>query len=164
MAPIISNIISDMATKIDAMTDSTYNLNWGQTNEFDRAVINWRKYDATARIRPADTGEQNDDFEGGAHGCAYRNRFDLELWIDVPLTAASNNANYDILERFYLAVDDIKQCFADANVNDYYVQYDSWRPVYSDDNGDNFFPRRIIINMHTWYTQDRDDPEQAGDA
>ena len=152
-----------MATAINAMSDDEYNLNWGDTNVYDRAKVNWDKYDAHARIRPADTAEQNTDFDGGAHSEAYLNNFNFEIWVDVPLAVNSENSNYDILQRFYLAVDDLKKCFGGTNIAGYYVQYTGWNPKY-DNKGDAFFPERISVFCNTWYSQDRTYPEQAGDV
>lgn len=160
MAPIVTGIRNAMATAIDTMTTDSFNLNWGNSNEYDRAKIDWSKYDASAMIELL--SEDNDDFDGGAHGCAYRNRVDIRIRVRVPLAAESLNAEYDIVERMMLANDDLKQCFKTQNISDHYIQYDRWE-IEASETGDAYMPQRMFWFCHVWYIQDRDDPEQVGD-
>jgi hypothetical protein len=161
MAPILTEILNAITAKIDGMNDTEYNLNWGQTNEHDTAKLNFERIDAQAQIMPNE--ETNSDFDEGAHANAYRNRLDLQLLVRVPAIVESDNANYDILTRMFLALDDLKKCFAGFDVYGHYMQYDRWEIIY-DENGDVFFPRRMNVYYHIEYNQDRTNPETIGDV
>ena len=158
--PITTNIFTAIKTKIEAMTTAAYNLNWGNTNILDLAHVDFNKYGASANIEPM-IGENAD--EDGAHASAYTERVLVNIRVRVPLVSESMIANYDIISRIMLALDDLKQGFADADINGYYLGFKQWEILYKDNN-DAFIPYEALTHWELIYTQDRDDPEQAGDV
>jgi len=161
MAPIITTTRAAIATILDSLTDTSYNLNWGNNNEIDEAFIDWDKYDASGLV--GWEGEDNLDDPDGAHAGAYINNVLAMIRVRVPLKDQVDIPDYDIFERFELALDDLKQAFGGSNTNGYIYQYDNARAVRGITGGV-FAPKYMDVSFHFEYTQDRTDPEIAGDA
>lgn len=107
--PILTTAEEEMVTLIDAMTSTSYNLDWGRTNEEDVCRIDWCKQTASAVIYWE--GEENTDTEDGAHANAYANIAEYRIRVRCQLTEEPEFPMAAKRARLRLAVDDLKKLF-----------------------------------------------------
>ena len=107
MAPILTNIETQIAVLIDGMTVvGGFNFDWGISNEDDLAIKN--KYPNAEIFVVAEEGDDEDEMN---HAEAYGITATVEIHVTSKLTSADKNPKFTINAKHNLALDDLKKLF-----------------------------------------------------
>jgi hypothetical protein len=160
--PVLSLIEQEIEALLASLSVATgYRLNWAPVNFEDRALEDNSTYNCFACVYFE--SEENHDDVNTCHASAYSNKAIYTIECRVPLTSESTKPKFDARKQLYLAQEDIKKAFGDAQtMNSVYasnVQYtDSELIPDTLGTGDRFTPIYLKVYLDVWYFQDRIDP------